>query len=521
MLAFSVLPAGGRIRHNDLWFFGSLVLRFCPMPRQNLFVLFVAAIACAVCYQRAARNRYAQAMTKAMNVVAENYIDEVEPRVLFEGAMEGMVGQLDPYSAYTSPEEFAQFQQTMDGEFTGIGIMVDTDAATGRLKVLDALIGKPAYVKGIRAGDILIEIDGKDTKNVPIREAVKYIRGKPGSRLSVVVQHAGRPEPVTYELERTLIPLESILGDGRNEDGQWNFHLASHPEIGYVRIVNFGERTGEEFREALASLRQPAAIEGLIIDIRYNAGGLLTGATEVCDALLDEGLIVTTLGRHKVLMERYDAAAGTDLPNSVPVVVLVDRLSASASEIVAACLQDHHRAAIAGQRTWGKGTVQNVVLLEGGRSAIRLTVGSYHRPSGEKIHKWKGDKDSDPWGVRPDPGLEALVTSHENGLIVAARRFRDLVPWNDLRAAASSANNTAPPAVTLPPMPPVPPQPGDAPPVPTPQPDDGQAAEQTPPLEAEAAAKSKLDPAMIDPQLRTALEHLKRQTNKSQQPSAL
>ena len=498
------------------------------MPRQNLLVLIFAAIAFVLCYQRAARNRYAQALTKAMNVVTENYIDEVEPRVLFEGAMDGMVDKLDPYSAYTSPEEFAQFQQTMDGEFTGIGIMVDTDAATGRLKVLDALIGKPAYVKGIRAGDILMEIDGKDTKNVPIREAVKYIRGKPGSRLSVVVQHAGRPEPVKYELERTVIPLESVLGDGRTEDGRWCFHLAAHPEIGYIRIVNFGERTGEEFREALAGFRGKESVAGLIIDLRYNAGGLLTGATEVCDALLDAGLIVTTLGRNKVLMERYEAAAGTDLPASIPVVVLVDRLSASASEIVAACLQDHHRAAIAGQRTWGKGTVQNVVLLEGGRSAIRLTVGSYHRPSGQKIHKWKDEKESDPWGVRPDPGLEALVTSHENDLIVATRRHRDLVPWNELKTAAST------PAPSPPPSPPPPtsaapsasdsaaqPTENIAPPVPTPQPDDGQAVEQTPPLEAEAAAKAKLDPATIDPQLRKALEYLKGAMRKPQQPENL
>ena len=478
------------------------------MPRQNLLILLTVAALSFVCYQRAARNRYAQSLTKAMNIVTENYINEVEPRVLFEGAIDGMIGQLDPYSAYTSPKEFALFQQTMDGEFAGIGILVDVDSASQRLMVLDALVGKPAYLKGIRAGDILVEIDGRDTKGLRAGEAVSEIRGQPGSKVKLLVQHTGQPEPKAYEIERASIPLESVLGDGRKEDGSWRFRLANHPETGYIRIVNFGERTGEEFEEAVRSYRQEP-IEGLIIDLRYNAGGLLTGATEICDSLLDDGLIVTTLGRNNALMERYEAKRGTDLPPSVPIVVLVDRLSASASEIVAACLQDHARAAIAGQRTWGKGTVQNVVLLEGGRSAIRLTVGSYHRPSGQEIHKWKDAKDSDPWGVRPDPGLEVLMTNHENELVVAARRKRDLVPWKELvTSLAAAVSLPATPATSS----------TDTPPVPTAAPDDGQSAAAPPSIEAEAATKARLDPTLIDAQLRKALEHLKQQSGGTTEP---
>jgi carboxyl-terminal processing protease len=476
------------------------------MPRQNLLILLAVAAVSFVCYQRAARNRYAQSLTKAMNIVTENYIDEVEPRVLFEGAIDGMIGQLDPYSAYTSPKEFALFQQTMDGEFAGIGILVDVDPASQRLMVLDALVGKPAYLKGIRAGDILVEIDGRDTKGLRAGEAVSEIRGQPGSKVKLLVQHAGQAEPMPCEIERASIPLESVLGDGRADDGSWRFRLANRPEIGYIRIVNFGERTGEEFRDAVRTFRQEP-IDGMIIDLRYNAGGLLTGATEICDSLLDEGLIVTTLGRNNVLMERYEAKRGTDLPPALPIVVLVDRLSASASEIVAACLQDHRRAAIVGQRTWGKGTVQNVVLLEGGRSAIRLTVGSYHRPSGQEIHKWKDAKESDPWGVRPDPGLDVLMTNHENELVVAARRKRDLVPWTELLKAPPAS---APPSSSS--------SSGDSTPVPIAAPDDGQAAAQTPAIEAEAAAKARLDPTLIDAQLRKALEHLKQQSGGTAQP---
>jgi len=482
------------------------------MPRRNFIVLLVAVLASLLCYQRAARNRYAATLTEAMNIVTASYIHDVEPRVLFEGAMDGMIGKLDPYSAYTSPEEFYQFQQQMEGEFTGVGIVVDPDEKNGRLMVLDALIGKPAYLAGIRAGDIILAIDGQDTKDVPIRDAIRLIRGEPASKVKLRIQHAGRAEPAEYTLERATIPLETVLGDGRGPDGKWIFRLANHPRIGFIRIFdNFGERTADEFRAALATFRRPGQqIDGLILDLRYNRGGLLPAAKDVCDMLLDNGLIVTTRGRNGALLDDMEATPGTELPLDVPIVVLVDRLSASASEIVAACLQDHHRAAIAGQRTWGKGTVQNVVKLEGGRSAIRLTIGTYRRPSGEEIHKWKDAKESDQWGVRPDSGLEALLTNHQNDLVVLTRRRRDLTPWSELAKAAESAvalnqPDEKPPADVSPAE-----SPSD-PPAPVPEADDNEQTPEQTSLEAEAAQAAKRDPATVDPQLRKALEHLDEQ----------
>jgi carboxyl-terminal processing protease len=238
----------------------------------------------------------------------------------------------------------------------------------------------------------------------------------------------------------------------------------------------------------------------LIIDLRGNPGGLLPAAVSVCDALLDEGLIVTTRGRNGVLLEQHQAERGTDLPATIPIVVLVDRLSASASEIVAACLQDHGRAAVAGQRSWGKGSVQNVISLEGGKSALRLTIGSYRRPSGKEIHKWKKAKEEDDWGVRPDAGLEATLTNHQNDLLVLARRQRDLTPWEKLAAEPAKTNSSADPQA-----------------IPTPQPDaEGQVAEKSSSLETEAASAAKQDPAAIDPQLQKALEYLQ---NKINQPA--
>jgi carboxyl-terminal processing protease len=482
------------------------------MTRRNLTVLMVLACVSWLCYQRASRNRFAATLTHAMNVVTARYINEVEPRVLFEGAMDGMIDKLDPYSAYASPEEYNDFQQQMEGEISGIGIIVDSDAESGYLTVQEALVGKPAYLAGIRAGDKIVAIEGKDAKEMPRREAVKLIRGQAGTRVKIRVQHMGR-EQADHELERAAIPVESVLGDARGKDGKWVFRLASHPRVGYMRIINFGDRTADEFREALATYRRPdEQIEGFILDLRYNPGGSLTAATAVCDALLEKGLIVTTRGRNDMIMEQHSATPGVELPLEVPMVVLVDQLSASASEIVAACLQDHRRAAIAGQRTWGKGTVQHVISLEGGRSALRLTIGSYRRPSGQDIHKWKKSKDTDEWGVRPDAGLEVALTNHQNDVIHAARRKRDSMPWEGVQAAHHPGAESV---ITEPTAGPPGGESAETPPTPVPEPDADDSAPTTiRAAQAEGAAAAKRDPALVDPQLRKALEYLQQEISK-------
>src|SRR3954470_9428105 len=170
------------------------------MPRRNIVILLLVAAVSWLSYQRASRNRYAATLAEAMNIVAEEYISDVEPRVLFEGAMDGMVSKLDPYSGYTSPEEYSQFQQQLEGEFVGVGIVVDHDAENGRLNVAEALIGKPAYLAGIRAGDAIVAIDGKETKELGLRDAIRMIRGKEGTTVTLRVQPSGNHEPINYEL---------------------------------------------------------------------------------------------------------------------------------------------------------------------------------------------------------------------------------------------------------------------------------------------------------------------------------
>lgn len=467
------------------------------MPRRNLTIIFLVAVVSWICYQRASKNRFARTLAEAMNIVERHYVSEVEPRALFEGAMNGMVATLDPNSGYTSPDEFSQFQQQMEGEFVGIGIVVEQDEEHRRLNVTEAFIGKPAYMAGIRAGDSIVAIDEQETKDLVLRDAVKSIRGKEGTTVKLRILRPEREGPLEFALKRATIPLESVLGDAR-QDGKWVYRLADHPRLGYIRIFDgFGERTAAEFREALASYRQGGEqIDGLILDLRYNRGGLLESSRDICDMLLDQGTIVTTRGRNKIMLKRYEAKPGVELPLDVPMVVLVDRLSASASEIVAAALQDNGRAVVAGQRTWGKATVQNVILLEGRKSALRLTVGSYHRPSGKEIHKWKDAKEADDWGVQPSEGLEALLTNHENELVILARRKRDFIPWDQLVAKQSLAETK-----------PAEPKPSEVKPTKT-KPSEGSEASEAASLDAEATRSARIDPMTIDPQLRKAIGYL-------------
>ena len=400
------------------------------MPLRNLTIIMVAALLSLACYARASRNRYVSTLTDAMNIISADYVDDVEQRKLFEGAMDGMVGQLDPYSGYTTPEEYQQFQEQMDQGFVGIGVFVEIDPASKRLIIKSPLVGSPAFKAGIRPDDVIMAIDGKDTTGMTLKDSTKHIKGPAGTSVTLSIQHAGETAPADISVERAEIPIESVYGDIRDDGGKWIFHLQEKPNIGYIRIHSFGERTAGEMQTALATYREPGqGVEALILDLRGNSGGLLDAAVKICDQFLDEGVIVTTKGRSQDRSQPPLATKGMAISADIPMVVLVDKFSASASEIVAACLQDHQRAVVAGQRSWGKGTVQNIIKLEGGKSALRLTVARYSRPSGKNIHKAADAKDTDDWGVSPNPGLEMNLTNEEMETWVKARRQRDIMTY--------------------------------------------------------------------------------------------
>ncbi len=423
-----------------------------PFPK-TLFWLFALWLLIAVCAAPAleakdesARNglpdqeqyELFKLLVDTIDQVERNYVKEVDRRALIEAAIEGVLGKLDPYSAYIGPEELKQFRSSVESEFGGIGIQIGMEE--GRLKVISPLVGTPAYRAGIVAGDWIVEIDGGSTKGIAVDEAVKRLKGEPGTKVTLSVIREQSAEKQTFEIARERILVETILGDRRDENDAWVFFLEGQSGVAYVRLAAFGRDTARELQRVLKRLKAENA-QGLILDLRFNPGGLLSAAIEVADLFISEGRIVSTEGRN-VPERAWDAGKRSAFEN-VPMVVLVNRYSASASEIVAACLQDNKRALIVGERTWGKGSVQNVVELEDGASALKLTTASYHRPSGKNIHRFDNAAEDDEWGVTPDVGYELKLDTAELASLMQERRQRDIVRPN--AGTADNANPEAPP----------------------------------------------------------------------------
>ncbi len=460
------------------------------MPFRNILILMAAALISFACYGKAERNRYSATVTEAMMLVSDYYVDEVTPRDLFQNAMQGMVSELDPYSSYISPEDFRAFQEDLDQEFGGVGIVVELNPETNRLTVLSPLTGTPAYRAGMRAGDVILEINGESTEGMTLRDSVAIMRGEPGTNVHLSVLHAGDTEPVEFTVTRDTIPIESVLGDRRLADGRWDFRLEQDPRILYIRLTTFGENSLDEIKATMAAEQQSdSPFKAIILDLRGNAGGLLSTAVDLCDMLISGGEIVSTRGRNGEMGRQYMADAETIIDTNLPMVVLVNTYSASASEIVAACLKDHQRAVIVGTRTWGKGTVQNIIPLENGESALKLTTATYWRPSGRNIHRRKDAGDDDDWGVQPDPQFHVPLTNEEFELVLRKRRERDIYRAPDEAPGTSEPEDAVEPP-SGPPVPPVPP-------------DDPE------------------EEAFVDPQLKVAIEYLQKRLNEEgQQPSS-
>ncbi|HEX4129626.1 MAG TPA: S41 family peptidase [Pirellulales bacterium] len=380
--------------------------------------------------RRAADDEYFElykVFADTMYQVEQNYVKDVDRRELMEAAIRGVLDKLDPYSNYISPDEISRFKTSVESQFGGIGIQITMDG--GRLKILSPLVGSPAYRAGLQAGDTIDEINGKSTAGLGIDDAVKLLKGEAGSDVSLSVRHrSGGKE--TVHLEREVIHLDTVLGDLRKDDDRWDFMLDHERKIGYIRITAFSRETPHDVEAALKQLDKEH-VRALIIDLRFNPGGLLKSATDIADLFVAEGLIVKTVGRNTSPREVHAHKAGTY--EGYPIAILVNRYSASASEIVSACLQDHHRAVVIGERTWGKGSVQNVIDLEDGKSALKLTTASYWRPSGKNIHRFPDAKEADEWGVSPDKGYEMKLTDNETSDLVRYRRDRDVLQVNHFK----------------------------------------------------------------------------------------
>jgi carboxyl-terminal processing protease len=323
--------------------------------------------------------------TDVLERIKKDYVETVDDKELLESAVRGMLAGLDPHSAYLDVDAFKELQVGTSGEFGGLGIEVGME--DGFVKVISPIDDTPAQRAGIEAGDLIIRLDDKPVKGLTLSEAVKIMRGKKGSPIVLTIIREGEDRPLTIEVVRDTIQVTSVR-ERILEDG-----------FGYVRISQFQSKTFRSLSEAISELKKKSgdSLRGLVLDLRNNPGGVLNGAVEVSDAFLNKGLVVYTEGRDTQSKLRFSATPG-DLIDGAPMVVLVNGGSASASEIVAGALQDHHRAVIMGERTFGKGSVQTILPLNNG-SAIKLTTARYYTPSGRSIQAE---------GVEPDIVLERL-----------------------------------------------------------------------------------------------------------------
>ena len=385
-------------------------------------------------------------LVDAIDHVERDYVTEVDRRDVIESAIRGVLSKLDPYSSYIGPDELGRFRTSVESEFGGIGIQIAADQ--GQLKILSPMYGTPAYRAGLLAGDFILKIDGKSTDGLTLDEAVKRLKGDEGTSVTLTIMHPGEQTEQNITLTREKIHIDTVLGDHRKPDGTWDYMLDPKRHIAYVRLTAFSRDTAAELQRVLTQLHSES-LRGLILDLRFDPGGLLSAAIEVSDLFISEGRIVSTRGRNSP--ERTWDAHEEGAFEGFPMVVLVNRYSASASEIVAACLQDHKRAVVVGERTWGKGSVQNVIELDDGRSALKLTTASYCRPNGHNIHRFPDAKDADQWGVMPDPNLRIRLGDSEMLAMIEDRRNRDIVqppPANSVPATnaepLSNDNQPAP-----------------------------------------------------------------------------
>ncbi|PQO42138.1 S41 family peptidase [Blastopirellula marina] len=362
-----------------------------------------------------------QLFADTLDQVDRNYVKDVDRRELMEAAIRGVISKLDPYSNYIAPNDLERFRTGVENEFGGIGIQVST--RDGQLVVTSPLIGTPAYKAGIIAGDRITHIEGEKTEGLSIDDAIKKLKGPVGTSVTMTVYHPTSFDSEEVTVRREMVQIDTVQGDERLESGDWDFMLDHEDKIGYVRVSAFSRHTAEDLRRAIAGLLNDG-MEGLILDLRANPGGLLTSAVEICDMFIEDGKIVSTEGRNSPKRVWTAEKEGT-LPD-FPLVILIDHYSASASEIVSACLQDHDRATIIGERSWGKGSVQNIIELEQGKSALKLTTAGYQRPSGEKIHRFEGDTEADKWGVSPDDGFELKMNREQKTAYHTYRRLRDM-----------------------------------------------------------------------------------------------
>lgn len=344
--------------------------------------------------------------------IKQDYVEPVKDDKLLEDAIRGMLSGLDPHSAYLDKEQYEELKVGTTGQFGGLGIEVGME--NGFVKVISPIDETPAQKAGVKAGDLIVRLDDRPVKGMSLNDAVKIMRGEPGSPITLTIVREGAEQPIKLRLVRDVIKVKSVKS------------RLLEPGYAYIRLSSFQAKTGESMVEAIEDLKKQGKLKGLVLDLRNNPGGVLNAAVTVSDAFLEEGLVVYTDGRIEDSKMKFEASSG-DLIEGAPIVVLINAGSASASEIVAGALQDHNRAVIMGEKTFGKGSVQTILPTSNG-AAVKLTTARYFTPSGRSIQAE---------GISPD-----VLISHVK---IEAANQSEFGPLKEADLANHLENNNPPP----------------------------------------------------------------------------
>ncbi len=419
------------------------------MPTRNVMIITAAMLLSIICYSKIPQNQYAQFYDRATKVLGKRYVHEVDQEKLFQGAMTGMMATLDEHSNYLPPRQYEGLDAILNQEFGGLGIQIESLEDSTELRIITPVLGSPALAAGLQADDVIVKIGNKFTKDMPEDESFNLLRGAEGTSVDLSIRRDGQPDLLEFTITRRIVRTSTLRGFQRQENGTWDYRLpAPDGHFLYLQLTDFGQRTDQEVRQVMIAAQESTGYEGIILDLRGNGGGLLLSAVDVCDLFIDEETVVKVQYREEQQDITYSSSVGATLDATTPMVILIDRDSASASEITAACLQDYDRAVVIGERSYGKGSVQDVVVLDtaGDNHAIKYTVAHYVRPSGKNIHRTQPVEQMPPgqdWGVQPNDGYALPFDQQQRLAYLQDKRKRFIIkPAKDTGDTDSTSEET-------------------------------------------------------------------------------
>ena len=367
--------------------------------------------------QRDSDYRFVRTLVDIQRLVAGNYVEPVTDEKLEQGAIDGLLGQLDPFTAYVPPARREAFDRMLEGTFRGVGIELDQTTPNGPIVIVTPIDGSPAFKAGVMPGDVIVRVNGASVEGMAVKDVMKKIAGDADTEVRLGLKRDDKVIELSMKRQEVVVP--TVKGYARNPDNTWDYFVVSSPKVAYLRITQFTPSTFDHVRGVLEELLRQG-MSGLILDLRWNPGGQLDQAVQVVDLFVKEGVILSVKGENRP--EKVEQAREEGTLPWFPMVVLVNEHSASAAEIVAGSLMDAKRAAVLGQRSYGKGSVQEVIPLEGNNGELKLTVAYYYLPSGRLVHK---KKDAMTWGVEPQ--IAVSMSKEQEQKVVAERMEQERI----------------------------------------------------------------------------------------------